>query len=252
MSSTAETTETTNKLYFGYGSNLWKAQMALRCPVSKFVGLGRLRGYRWMINSRGYANIAQLTNTPNDNDNDNNNSGSTGSDGPGSNTEVYGLIYSLTPADEARLDINEGVPVAYEKRMVSAELFPPKADSGKGVELGGTEKGEVVPMLVYIDFKRTSGDGCRPRLEYIHRMNMGIRDGLEEGLPKGYVDGVMRRWIPEEDLDEKPEGEEGTEKNGGAVKGKNGGAVKELAMRQAMSFQDESGVITRTGSGLGK
>jgi len=30
-------------LYFGYGSNLWMDQMNLRCPDSRYIGLGVLR-----------------------------------------------------------------------------------------------------------------------------------------------------------------------------------------------------------------
>ena len=82
---------TKQTLYFGYGSNLWQEQMALRCPGSQFVGIGRLAKYRWMINSRGYANVAPCT---------------VGTE----EEEVWGLIYTLTSEDEDRLDVNEGVP----------------------------------------------------------------------------------------------------------------------------------------------
>ncbi|KAK4454746.1 hypothetical protein QBC34DRAFT_392512 [Podospora aff. communis PSN243] len=90
------------KTYFGYGSNLWQDQMARRCPSSPFTGVGRLTGYKWIINSRGYAKITE-----------------TGSD----TDEVWGLIYELPPEDEARLDLNEGVPYAYEKRMIEVDFW---------------------------------------------------------------------------------------------------------------------------------
>lgn len=47
------------KPYFAYGSNLRDAQMAARCPDSRKIGLARLRGYRWIITTRGYANIVE-------------------------------------------------------------------------------------------------------------------------------------------------------------------------------------------------
>lgn len=56
----ASMTNCTN-LYFGYGSNLWKAQMQSRCPTSKYLGIARLNGYRWIINKRGYANVGRLS-----------------------------------------------------------------------------------------------------------------------------------------------------------------------------------------------
>ncbi|KAK3693674.1 hypothetical protein B0T22DRAFT_450441 [Podospora appendiculata] len=211
-SATATDAVVPTKLYFGYGSNLWKAQMTLRCPTSQFEGIGRLRRYEWVINSRGYANIA-----------------ATGSD----TDEVWGLVYSLSASDESRLDVNEGVPHAYEKRMQAVEFW----DGGNGgggaaaAAAAAAAAGKEIQMLVYIDFLRTSGEGNKPKPEYVHRMNMGISDALGEGMPKSYVDAVLRRWIPEE---------EGTD------------AVRELALKQAVRFEEETaGVGTRPGSGFG-
>jgi hypothetical protein len=49
-------------------------------------------------------------------------------------------------------------------------------------------------MLVYIDRLRTSDN--TPKDEYIYRMNMGILDALMAGIPKIYIDKVMRKFIP--------------------------------------------------------
>jgi len=35
-------------------SNLWKEQMTLRCPCSEYLGVGRLQGYRWIINGASW------------------------------------------------------------------------------------------------------------------------------------------------------------------------------------------------------
>jgi gamma-glutamylcyclotransferase len=160
-----------------------------------------------IINSRGYANITE-----------------TGSD----TDEVWGLIYELHLEDEARLDLNEGVPYAYEKRVIEVEFWKKGSIPVPG-ELPPSE--EVVEMLVYIDFQRNSGEGNKPQDEYVHRMNEGIRDALKEGVPARYIDEVVRAYIPVEDeADER---------------------AKALALKQAVSFNDESGVFTRTGSGAG-
>ena len=200
------------KSYFGYGSNLWKDQMARRCPSSPFTGVGRLRGYRWIINSRGYANIAET--------------------GAGSD-EVWGLIYDLAPADEVRLDVNEGVPYAYEKAMIPVEFWAEGQLPGgreATAATAATAAAVVVEMLVYIDYRRCSGEGNKPRDEYVHRMNQGIRDALHEGVPESYVNGVVRRYIPAAEVDAR---------------------TRQLAVRQAASFVDQSGVLHRTGSGSG-
>jgi gamma-glutamylcyclotransferase len=80
-------------LHFGYGSNLWKQQMTERCPGHRILGAAKLRGYKWVISTRGYANVVE---SPGD--------------------EVEGVLYELTPSDEKTLDIREGVAVgSYSK-----------------------------------------------------------------------------------------------------------------------------------------
>ena len=176
--------------YFGYGSNLWLHQMSLRCPSSTYIGVARLQNYRWIINSRGYANII-ASSTPTD--------------------EVYGFVYTLTSTDEDRLDINEGVPYAYTKEILKAEFW--SLDSLlSDLPQGGNE----VDLLVYIDRNRTEAD--KPKQEYIYRMNMGIADALSKGVPKDYIDQVLRKFIPEE-----------------AASG-----TQELAHKQALQFEDEA------------
>jgi gamma-glutamylcyclotransferase len=89
------------KIYFAFGSNLHLQQMANRCPESRLLGIGRLHGYRWQINERGYANV--ITHDA---------------------SFVDGICYLLNQADEASLDINEGVRIeAYEKRMLDIEVI---------------------------------------------------------------------------------------------------------------------------------
>jgi len=87
-------------LYFAYGSNLWRQQMRDRCPACTEVGFGVLRGYRWIIAQRGYANIVV---SPRD--------------------EVHGTVYRLTEADERSLDRHEGVHQGrYRKETVPVIL----------------------------------------------------------------------------------------------------------------------------------
>ncbi|KAL2175541.1 uncharacterized protein P884DRAFT_262340 [Thermothelomyces heterothallicus CBS 202.75] len=206
---------TSPTLYFAFGSNLWKQQMSLRCPSSTYVGIGHLRGYEWFINARGYANIAP----------------SAKDGGPGSQEagqeldgEVWGLVYELTRDDEARLDANEGVPYAYEKQTIPVEFWPASPSSSTSPPRGvaaaaaaeaGAGAGKATPMLVYVDTRRNRG-GYPPRDEYVHRMNAGIRDALDEGVPAAYVRRVLRRYIPpaegEEEAEEKAGGKEGEEK----------------------------------------
>lgn len=72
-------------------------------------------------------------------------------------------------------------------------------------------------MLVYIDRKKVV-DG-QPQAEYIHRINMGVKDAVyRAGVPFTYVQKVIRRFIPEQEQTE----------------------VEELARKQAINFEEGS------------
>lgn len=165
--------------------------MESRCPTSVYIGVGRLLDYRWMINDRGYANVVYA---------------------PGTDSHVYGHVYRLAPSDERALDRNEGVPFAYTKEILSVELWVLQDNGIPGNVKGRPEKRE---MLVYIDRKRIEDD--RPKEEYIHRMNMGIEDGVKHGIPNEYFDRVLRPVIP----------------------AKANNDFKDLAIQQALEFKDE-------------
>ena len=191
-----ETAES-ERLYFAFGSNLWLYQMATRCPESRYLGYAQLPGYRWQINQRGYANVV-----------------------PSPEDHVEGLVYLLSASDEARLDINEGVPLAYEKLLLNVELVTAEptlvgrktleiVDIGLGTllsslpvreEVPGSAikepeiKREIVSALVYVS-RRYVRDDC-PQVEYVNRINSGVEDSLLLGIHPNYVDRYIRPFIP--------------------------------------------------------
>ena len=85
--------------YFGYGSNLSKEQMTIRCPESKYYASGTLSGYSWLINARGYASIT-----------------------PSESEFVLGEVFTLSQQDIDYLDIYESVEEGmYLKSNLSIE-----------------------------------------------------------------------------------------------------------------------------------
>jgi gamma-glutamylcyclotransferase len=85
--------------YFGYGSNLSKDQMFVRCPESSYLTSGSLSDYSWFINTRGYASIK-----------------------PDQNDFVLGEIFTLSDKDIELLDIYESVAAGmYEKFIMSVK-----------------------------------------------------------------------------------------------------------------------------------
>lgn len=216
-------------IYFGYGSNLWRKQMHQRCPNSTYLGIARLNDYEWLINERGYANVVEIEKE----NQDQSSSPSASELDPSSSTpilssskdeqkreedyksQVWGLVYSLQPSDEARLDKNEGVPFAYGKETLECDFWPVEDSTNQPVNVSDKNP-EKIDMLVYIN--REAVTPSKPKREYVYRMNMGIRDAVREGVPEGYVGEVMRRFIPEMD-DE--------------------GGLVEVAERQGLEFEDE-------------
>jgi gamma-glutamylcyclotransferase len=159
-------------LYFAYGSNLSTAQMLQRCPNSTPVGLGRLEGWKWFINQRGYANVARSSSSPE-------------MPSPPEGDVVYGLLYLLPTQDEEALDRAEGVPYAYQKGYEDVAWLSDHR--------GRALVGERLRPLVYIDVERTVPG--LPRAEYVGRMERGIADAVENwGMPEDYA-AFMRKHL---------------------------------------------------------
>ncbi|EKD19862.1 uncharacterized protein L3040_002453 [Drepanopeziza brunnea f. sp. 'multigermtubi'] len=197
--STSQPTDRT--LYFAYGSNLSLQQMATRCPESRFLGVAILPHHRWQINSRGYANVINVTHT---------------ADSARHAPAVEGLCYLLSASDEAELDRNEGVSIgAYEKAELQVELccapvglvgrdvvrIVADGSLGRVVSVsGGRERegqrrgrGEVTTALVYLSTVFIE-DGS-PREEYVRRISAGVADALVLGVSRKFVTAVIEPYL---------------------------------------------------------
>ncbi|KAH6849764.1 hypothetical protein B0I37DRAFT_403722 [Chaetomium sp. MPI-CAGE-AT-0009] len=176
-------------LYFTYGSNLHLAQMAERCPASRYVGKGKLTSYRWQINQRGVANVVKTGNKED---------------------VVRGLIFEVTLADVRALDRFEGVRSgAYSRETLEVTVTPNDAYARKktsevaarveayheshahGSTLAGrgTIPDVKLPALVYVS-KNHMLDGTI-RDEYIPRMANAVADAKALGVSRTYIRDVM-------------------------------------------------------------
>jgi hypothetical protein len=209
------TSSQTGSLYFAYGSNLSHTQMALRCNTSpgssKPVAVARLDQYTWFICTRGYANVRSLPpDTPRE-----------------PRSEVWGILYNLSPEDEQRLDLYEGhnenrnpypqanpnprtqsqkpylqgawdynkhyLPVSVVKWLRDPSEYGIRA-SDWTIDSHYLANPSTVRVLVYVDELRTERGLINE--EYIGRMNRGIRESEALGLDRQWVGKVMRRDIP--------------------------------------------------------
>lgn len=83
--------------YFAYGSNMDMEQMRRRCPDAKCIDTAVLRGWKFALDEVGYATVV-----------------------PAAGASVPGLLWMLSDADEAELDVYEGVRYnCYEKVTLS-------------------------------------------------------------------------------------------------------------------------------------
>jgi gamma-glutamylcyclotransferase len=161
----------TPRLYFAYGSSLSISEMKSRCPTCTFYSIAILRNHRWFVNERGYANIAPLLPGPN-----------------GIENVVWGILYNIRPFDEELLDKQESIPWAYSKSDMDVEAVSYTED-GRGT------RREVVRALVYIDRERVQESYPWP--EFITKMNNGIQEAAERGVPRMWIDKVVKIYLVE-------------------------------------------------------
>jgi len=87
-------------LYFAYGSNMCIAQMNRRCPSNTKMGKAVLSKHKWIISTRGYANVVHAK-----------------------KHKVEGVLYAVRKKDVKALDIYEGVRSgAYDKDILPVEF----------------------------------------------------------------------------------------------------------------------------------
>ena len=84
------------KLYFAYGMNTNRDEMAYRCPGARALGKAILPGYR--LEFKSFATIV-----------------------PNPKESVEGVLWIITDLDESALDMLEGYPEFYDKKTVSVE-----------------------------------------------------------------------------------------------------------------------------------
>jgi gamma-glutamylcyclotransferase len=142
--------------YLAYGSNMIVADMRRRCPTARVQGVARLRDHRFRIVRSGYASLARE-----------------------SGAIAYGILWSISAADEQRLDTYEEVAAGlYRRAHLAVDTI------GKDGKVGNP-----VTALVYL--ARDAGLG-RPRRFYLEPILAAMQ---AHGLP-GEALANIARWLP--------------------------------------------------------
>ena len=138
--------------YFAYGSNMDVRQMAVRCPAAVILGLASLPAHAFLINTRGVATVI-----------------------PAHNKAVHGVLWEISPRDEARLDRYEGVASGlYRKDIARVRV----------------KDGTETDALIYLASDVRPGQA---RSGYMER----ILEAAEHcRLPETYIATLRERWGP--------------------------------------------------------
>jgi gamma-glutamylcyclotransferase (GGCT)/AIG2-like uncharacterized protein YtfP len=127
---------------FGYGALLAPEIVAARCRNAQLVGLARLRDHRFAICAFGTATVLSR---------------------PG--VDVWGRVWAITAADLARLDVFEGVPDAYRRRLLRVDFADPEWGYAHVYFATADDVGVSIPSY----------------------LNLVIAAAIDAGLPPDYV-----------------------------------------------------------------
>jgi hypothetical protein len=133
-------------VYFAYGANMDPVHMAERCPAATRLGRAALAEHRFAIAAGGY-----------------------GMARPAPGSTVHGVLWQLTPADEAALDKFEGVAAGFYRKIDATVL---RAD------------GKAVAAMLYTPADPAPG---RPVPGYLERI---IEVARALGFPAEYLQGL--------------------------------------------------------------
>ncbi len=137
--------------YFAYGANMNYKTFLERCAGAKFVDVGILRGYRFIINARGVASlVSDVTHN------------------------VYGIIWRITQEHEAMLDLYEGVAANYyHKQTLHIEEMQEGGNTLSALVYVATDNDiGILIKPYYLDIVRSARYYRFPKdyLEYLHSM----------------------------------------------------------------------------------
>jgi len=133
------------KIYAAYGSNMNLEQMKRRCPKAKVIGKGELLGYKLTFRGRG-AGVANVERS--------------------SRKRVPIVLWEITKECERALDVYEGFPTLYTKKVVTI----------------ATVDGEKTAML-YVMAKQYEDMAAMPNEKYFEVIRQGYRDNEINSAP---------------------------------------------------------------------
>uniref|UniRef100_A0A7S1R3E4 gamma-glutamylcyclotransferase n=1 Tax=Neobodo designis TaxID=312471 RepID=A0A7S1R3E4_NEODS len=148
-------------LYFAYGSNMSETQLADRVGQPKSVWTGALQSYRLRFNklarddTSAFANVEYV---------------------PGDeNAVTLGKVYALSARQLSEMDMYEGAPTHYSRRVLLVRVFDgPKDGPIVAASLNFNNvrnRGTLRKCVVYIaNREHTSAEDCPPSRRYLRKL----------------------------------------------------------------------------------
>lgn len=131
--------------YIAYGSNMNKEQMSYRCPNSKPVGIGYIKGWKLYFNYH-----ADIINTNNPND------------------ETLVVIWDIAPEDWKFLDKYEGFPNYYKKVEIETYFMDTENPDGEPLD--------VQNCIAYVMTEENANGFDFPAFDYYRTIARGYKD----------------------------------------------------------------------------
>jgi len=156
-------------LYFAYGSNMDREQMARRCPASKPLGLARLPRHRLVIMREGYASVVRDP-----------------------RRQVWGMLWDLALADVPGLDRYEGVAGGLYTKVQQSVLSP--AGARRALVYVGRDPGPGVPRPGYLEAVVAAGRSVGLPDLYLRDLE-ALSPRVSKADPaRGFAAIGMQRW----------------------------------------------------------
>jgi gamma-glutamylcyclotransferase len=143
------------QLYFAYGSNLLRRQMKQRCPSAVYLGIAKLKNWRFEYDggkNEGWSNLPVANITPT------------------KGSSVWGALYQMTDAEVHELDQYECVPRDYQHHVLAVMK----------------SNGSHTEAFAYVRKPRLTG---MPSARYMQTVVSGARS---DKLPINYVRRILR------------------------------------------------------------
>lgn len=128
--------------YFAYGTNMSRRQMNDRCPSNKILSKAKLKGYKFIFNSRGVATIILAD-----------------------KVEVHGVIYEIDKECLENLKRYEGYPNFYE--IEDVEVVDENNNRIETIVFIATDLNEGCPREDHLNIILTGAQENNLPLEYI-------------------------------------------------------------------------------------